>query len=131
MSASLRSRLLQAALFAVPLALGVSGCESMDKYNPFVEKQTPLPGARKPLFPEGVPGVEFGAAPQQPPNSNIPISPSIASDAQPGQPQSPEQGGQTAAPAQSAPPPAPAQQQPARTARSKTGDPNDAWSGTR
>jgi hypothetical protein len=84
----LRARLLlRAALVVAPLALALSACETMEKLNPFAEKQTPLPGVRKPLFPEGVPGVEFGAA----------------------------------------------QPQPARPAasKSKTGNPDDAWDGTR
>jgi hypothetical protein len=126
MSVALRYRLLQAALISVPLALGVAGCETMEKLNPFAEKQTPLPGARKALFPEGVPGVEFGAAPQQPTNSNVPITPSIANDEQPGQQQAQQRPQpQAAAPTQPAP-------QPAKSSKSaKPGDPNDAWSGTR
>src|SRR5690606_14965594 len=73
-------RLLTAALLAGPLAFGAAGCETMDKLNPFVERQPPLPGERKPLFPEGVPGVDFGAPPPQPTNSNIPITPSVAGE---------------------------------------------------
>jgi len=115
MSAALRHRLLPAALVALPLALGVAGCESMS--NPFEAKQTPLPGERRPLFPEGVPGVEFGAAPQQPTNSNIPISPSVA-DQQPPPPQQQSQAARAPQPAKS-------------SKSSKAGDPNDAWSGTR
>jgi hypothetical protein len=94
----------------------------MEKLNPFAEKQTPLPGARKPLFPEGVPGVEFGAAPPQPTNSNIPISPAIATPEQPPAQAQIEQRPQPAA-----------QPQPARPAasKSKTGNPDDAWDGTR
>jgi hypothetical protein len=116
------SRLLQAALIVAPLALALSGCETMEKLNPFAEKQTPLPGARKPLFPEGVPGVEFGAAPPQPTNSNIPISPAIATPEQPPAQAQIEQRPQPAA-----------QPQPARPAasKSKTGNPDDAWDGTR
>jgi hypothetical protein len=127
MSVALRYRLLQTALISLPLALGVAGCETMEKLNPFAEKQTPLPGNRKALFPEGVPGVEFGAAPQQPTNSNVPITPSIANDEQPGQQQQVQQRPQpqAAAPTQPAP-------QPAKSSKtSKPGDPNDAWSGTR
>jgi hypothetical protein len=119
----LRARLLlRAALIVAPLALALSACETMEKLNPFAEKQTPLPGARKPLFPEGVPGVEFGAAPPQPTNSNIPISPAIATPEQPPAQAQIEQRPQPAA-----------QPQPARPAasKSKTGNPDDAWDGTR
>lgn len=117
-------RLLRAALLALPIALGVAGCETMEKLNPFVEKQTPLPGERKPLFPEGVPGVEFGAPPPQPSNSNIPISPAIGASEQQQAPAQIEQQPQTArAPQPAQPAPAPS--------KSKTGNSGDAWDGTR
>jgi hypothetical protein len=123
--------LLLAALIALPLGLALAACGSMD--NPFGEKETPLPGARKPLFPEGVPGVEFGAPPPQPSNANIPIPSTFGREENPEQPAQPAQ-----RPAQSArtqpaqqpttQPPAPA----AKSAKSKTaGDPDDAWSGAR
>jgi hypothetical protein len=69
-----------------------------------------------------VPGVEFGAAPPQPTNSNIPISPAIATPEQPPAQAQIEQRPQPAA-----------QPQPARPAasKSKTGNPDDAWDGTR
>jgi hypothetical protein len=114
--------LLRAALLALPIALGVAGCETMEKLNPFAEKQTPLPGERKPLFPEGVPGVEFGAPPPQPSNSNIPISPAIAA---PEQQQAPAQIEQRPQPQARAPQPAPA------PSKSKTGTSGDAWDGAR
>lgn len=113
MHVPLRFRLLQAGLIVLPLAFGIAGCETLDKLNPFAEKQAPLPGERQALFPEGVPGVEFGAPPPQPANSNIPIPPMAA------EPQ--EHAPQTAA---APPPPRPA-------APSRPADSNDAWSGTR
>ena len=117
-------RLLRVALLALPIALGVGGCETMEKLNPFVEKQTPLPGERKPLFPEGVPGVEFGAAPPQPSNSTIPISPAIAEAEQQQAPAQIEQRPQTAR--------APQPVQPASApSKSKTDKSGDAWDGTR
>ena len=121
----LRHRPFFGALLVLSLALALSACETMDKMNPFREKETPLPGDRKPLFPEGVPGVQCGAPPQQPTNSNIPINAPAAGDQQQSQqqqmqPQQPQQ----ARAAQPAP-------QPATKSKSKTGDPNDAWSGTR
>lgn len=125
MSTALRFRLLQAALIAAPLGFGVAGCESMDKLNPFAEKRTPLPGERKALFPEGVPGVEFGAAPTQPTNSNIPISPSVG-EQQPGDNPPPQS--QSQASSQPARAPAAA---PAKSSRTKGSDSGDAWSGTR
>jgi hypothetical protein len=110
-------------LVALPLAFALSACESMQDMNPFAEKQTPLPGDRRPLFPEGVPGVEPNAPPQQPMNSNIPIPSQLGA-------------GET-------PPPAaeePETKQAARAlpAKGRAGgsaqpqpDPDDAWSGTR
>jgi hypothetical protein len=113
-------RLLMIAAVAAPLALGVAGCESMD--NPFAEKQKPLPGDRKALFPEGVPGVQFGAPPPQPTNSNIPISPQAVEE------QQGEQNQQRASRQQPAQQSAP---QPARSAKSSTKSGDDPWSGTR
>jgi hypothetical protein len=110
-------RSLRPALILLPLVLG--GCETFDKLNPFQEKQTPLPGDRQPLFPEGVPGVEFGAPPPQPSNSNIPINPNPPPAPQGQVEQQPLQS-QAARPAQSAP-----------AKGTKGGNPNDAWSGTR
>jgi hypothetical protein len=111
-------RLLVPALVALPLAFALSGCEA------FGEKETKLQGDRRPLFPEGIPGVQFGAPPPQPTNSNVPIptagAPANPEDRAPAQGQS----AQSAPQAQPAPPPA------AKSARTK-GDPNDAWSGTR
>jgi len=121
----LRYRPFFGALLVLSLGVGLSACESLDKMNPFKEKETPLPGDRRPLFPEGVPGVQFGAPPQQPTNSNIPINAPAAGDQQQSQQQQmqPQQPQQARAP-QSAP-------QPATKSKSKGGDPNDAWSGTR
>ena len=60
---------------ALVLSLAVSGCSSWDELGQ--EKKTPLSGTRKALFPQGIPGVEFGAPPQQPSNSNIAIQPNM------------------------------------------------------
>ena len=54
---------------ALGLALTASGCESFDKMNPFAEREKILPGNRTPVFPQGVPGVDYNAAPPQPANS--------------------------------------------------------------
>lgn len=62
---ALRRRLALLAVLA-GTALAIAGCESMDKLNPFAEKEKILPGTRAPVFPEGVPGVDYGAAPPQP-----------------------------------------------------------------
>lgn len=58
-----------AALIA--LALTASACESLEKFNPFDEKKKPLPGERRPVFPEGVPGVTTSPPPVQPANANV------------------------------------------------------------
>jgi hypothetical protein len=123
----LRYSPIYGALLVLSIGLGLSACESMDKMNPFKEKETPLPGERKQLFPEGVPGVQFGAPPSQPTNSNIPINAPAAGDQQQSQQQQAQP--QPVQP-QQARAPQPAPPQPAKS-KSKTGDPNDAWSGTR
>jgi hypothetical protein len=124
--AMVRYRPYFGAALVLALGLGVSACESLDKMNPFKEKEVPLTGDRKPLFPEGVPGVQFGAPPSQPTNSNIPINPPAAGDQQQSQQQQVQQPQQARAPQPSQPAPS----QPTKT-KSKGGDPNDAWSGTR
>lgn len=130
-------RLLLQVVIVLPLGFALAGCETFEKLNPFAERQTPLPGVRKPLFPEGVPGVEFGAAPPQPSNSNIPITPAITSS---DNPQGQAQGAQPPAQTQAARNPQPVQSaqpapQPAPAAKSskasKASDPDDAWAGTR
>src|SRR5262245_43952718 len=66
MCASMRP-ILPAVLLSIGLA--VSGCETsdiMDKmqdFNPLGVGKKPLPGSRKALFPEGVPGVQQGIPP--------------------------------------------------------------------
>lgn len=54
------------ATAALGLALAAAGCESLDAINPFVEKEKKLPGTRVEVFPQGVPGVDYNAPPQQP-----------------------------------------------------------------
>lgn len=132
MTASRTNKLVRSALIVLPLTFAVAGCETFEKLNPFAEQQTPLPGARKPVFPEGVPGVEYGAPPQQPSNSNIPIAPAIRGEEQP-----PAQPAQTqaarpqpAAQERPQPPQQPAAQQSAKSSKSK-GDSDDAWAGAR
>lgn len=67
---------LKIALLLAPLSLGIAACETLENLNPFDDtKKTPLSGDRRSLFPQGVPGVEQNAPPQQPSNSNIQIPP--------------------------------------------------------
>lgn len=67
------TKFLRLALFLAPLSLGLAACETLDNLNPFEDKKTPISGDRRALFPDGVPGVERNAPPQQPTNSNIQI----------------------------------------------------------
>lgn len=67
---------LRIALVLAPLSAGLAACETLENLNPFDDtKKTPLSGDRRALFPQGVPGVEQNAPPQQPTNSNIQIPP--------------------------------------------------------
>lgn len=75
-----RSRMrssLRIALLLAPLSFGLAACETLENLNPFDEqgKKTPLSGDRRPVFPEGVPGVQYNAPPTQPTNSNIQVTP--------------------------------------------------------
>jgi outer membrane biosynthesis protein TonB len=58
---AMRSALLTVALFALGGAL--AGCESMENFQ-FWDTKKKLPGDRKPVFPEGVPGIEQGIPPE-------------------------------------------------------------------
>ena len=42
----------------------VSGCESLENLSSLLDTKTKLPGERKPVFPEGVPGVTPGVPPE-------------------------------------------------------------------
>jgi hypothetical protein len=73
-------RIIRTILFAaaLPLASGLAGCgtfwdsansisdrfsDAMHDFNPFGSGKKPLPGERRPVFPEGVPGVQQGIPP--------------------------------------------------------------------
>src|SRR4051812_3558301 len=58
-------RFARAAFIIASLALPLAACESFDPTDLFdgFGKKTPLPGARKPVFPEGTPGVAQGVPP--------------------------------------------------------------------
>ncbi|HET9902997.1 MAG TPA: hypothetical protein VFQ27_04770 [Xanthobacteraceae bacterium] len=62
------------------LSLGLAGCETSDvmdsvsekihDFNPFGTAKTKLPGERRPVFPEGVPGVQQGIPPDLMPGNS-------------------------------------------------------------
>jgi hypothetical protein len=60
-----RSQRLIAATVLVALSSALAGCGSMGNFDPsdlldFLDTKKKLPGDRKPVFPEGVPGLEQG-----------------------------------------------------------------------
>jgi len=70
----LRSLRLAGVLgLALTLPLIATGCETLEKFNPFEEKEKKLPGDRHAVFPEGVPGVDYSHGLGQPSNANAPI----------------------------------------------------------
>lgn len=85
---SVRYRRITVPALLIVFGLGLSGCETsdmMDKmqetigdFNPFGTKKQPLPGQRRAVFPEGVPGVQQGVpaemmkGAQQIPDPNAP-----------------------------------------------------------
>ncbi|HEY4774964.1 MAG TPA: hypothetical protein VIH40_09100 [Xanthobacteraceae bacterium] len=68
------------AILAVLLAGSLlSGCESIEEMTKLLDTKKRLPGERKPVFPEGVPGVAMGVPPElmkgyQPPQDQPPLS---------------------------------------------------------
>ena len=59
------SQRLIAATIVVALSAILAGCGSMNNFDPmdmldFLDTKKKLPGERKPVFPEGVPGIEQG-----------------------------------------------------------------------
>jgi hypothetical protein len=97
------------------LALATAGCESLgflEDLELFGSSKKPIQGDRRAVFPSGIPGIEYNAPPQQPTNSNVPISTALAAPP----PAETEPAGPAARPAQRA------------AARKKSSDP---WAETR
>jgi hypothetical protein len=86
-----KSSLLRVLLLLAPLSLALGACETLEDLSPFDEKKTPVAGDRRALFPQGVPGVQYNAPPQQPTNSNVQIPPQqqVSPDNPDAQPQAP------------------------------------------
>src|SRR6478735_1828737 len=60
-----RPQRLIAATIVIALSSALAGCGSMGSFDPsdlldFLDTKKKLPGERKPVFPEGVPGLEQG-----------------------------------------------------------------------
>jgi hypothetical protein len=110
------NRFARVALTATALSLGLmlAGCESFDPTSLFdsdiFSTKKKLPGERKPVFPEGTPGVPQGVPPDlvkgyQPPPEGTDDSQQAAT---PAQPKAKSKAKATVAtPAASPPPPAP------------------------
>jgi len=69
------------------LALAAAGCDALDKLNPFDQPKKPLSGTRTPVFPQGVPGVDYSTPLSQPSNANVPLDRAPAPQQGGGQPQ--------------------------------------------
>lgn len=110
------SRITKGALLGVTLALG--GCASAGDFEPsslldFLSSKKPIPGERRPVFPEGVPGVQQGVPPELMRGANQPqqAAPEVIT-AQPEPPKPQQARRKTAAkaakaPRRAAPPPPP------------------------
>lgn len=72
MKTSLRIALLATA------ALTLAGCETVSNLNPFSEKETPLPGERRPVFPAGDP---FAGPRKLPPPESGAATPTVPAGA--------------------------------------------------
>ncbi len=55
---------------ALGLSLSAGACSTLENFNPFSERETKLSGTREPVFPDGVPGVDYSAPRAQPANPN-------------------------------------------------------------
>jgi outer membrane biosynthesis protein TonB len=64
MSARTAFRKLRAAALVAALALPLAGCETFDLTNLIPDSKKKLPGDRREVFPEGVPGVSKGVPPE-------------------------------------------------------------------
>ena len=113
-------------LLAAALSLAVAGCEGgldiLDKLDFLSSQKKPVPGERRPVFPAGIPGIEYNAPPAQPANANVPLSMA---------PQTPAVA-PAAAPAPATPPAAtPAQPAAGPRTAQQPKNPGDPWDGTR
>jgi hypothetical protein len=53
------------AVLAAAIGFGAAGCDTLDNFDmDFLNTKKKLPGDRKPVFPEGVPGVVQGVPPE-------------------------------------------------------------------
>jgi hypothetical protein len=93
-----RFRIARNLLLAAALSLVVAGCEGgldiLDKLDFLSTPKKPVPGERRPVFPAGIPGIEYNAQPAQPTNANVPLSmapqtPATPPEATPGRPANP------------------------------------------
>jgi outer membrane biosynthesis protein TonB len=57
-------RLIRIGAMAAALALPLAGCETFDLTNLIPDSKKKLPGERREVFPEGVPGVSKGVPPE-------------------------------------------------------------------
>lgn len=68
-----RRLVLRAGMLSA-LGLGLAGCETLQDIPAMFERRSPpIPGERRPVFPEGVPGIDRSI--QQPANSPIGAAP--------------------------------------------------------
>jgi len=64
MKARAAFRLMRTVALAAALALPLAGCETFDLTNLIPDSKKKLPGERREVFPEGVPGVSKGVPPE-------------------------------------------------------------------
>jgi hypothetical protein len=111
--------LFRLAILALPLL--IAACEDMDF---LAEKKTPLPGARKELFPQGVPGVNYNQPPPQPSNSNIDVNTEVPKNLITDQPA-------PSPPAEEPKSRSAQKSRPAPRSTARNNEPDDPWAGAR
>src|SRR3954463_14832091 len=83
-----RPQRLIAATILIALSSALAGCGSMGNFDPsdlldFLDTKKKLPGERKPVFPEGVPGLEQGVPQELYKGANQQQDPAAAAAVQP------------------------------------------------
>ena len=133
-----RSPRIFAALLAIGLGLSLSACETFDLADMIPDMKKKIPGERRAVFPDGVPGVPEGVPPelvkgyQAPPEGGVPADQVLAEEEKqkPAAKPKPRAKPRPVAQRQEAAPPQPQPQQAAPAQWPAQPNQQSAWPGT-